>query len=93
MLLEWGNVGDVIHWVRPSVSKTFTYFKSVADAVLSICWMDQSSEGMLKSSINSASFSTQQSVKGIIRHFELKEIYFFYYLIDAGEFSYSNDMH
>ena len=31
--------------------------------------------------------------KGIIRPFELKEIYISYYLIDAGEFSYSNDMH
>ena len=31
--------------------------------------------------------------KGIIRPFELEEIYVFYYLIDAGEFSYSNDMH
>ena len=33
------------------------------------------------------------SLKGIIRPFELEEIYLFYYLIDAGEFSYSNDMH
>ena len=33
------------------------------------------------------------TLKGIIRSFELKEIYLFYYLIDAGEFSYSNDMH
>ena len=32
-------------------------------------------------------------LKWIIRPFELKEIYLFYYLIDAGEFSYSNDMH
>ena len=31
--------------------------------------------------------------KGIIRPFELKEIYLFYHLIDAGKFSYSNDMH
>ena len=31
------------------------------------------------------------TVKGIIRTFELEEIYLFYYLIDAGEFSYSND--
>ena len=31
--------------------------------------------------------------KGIIRPFELEEIYLLYYLIDAGEFSYSNDMH
>ena len=33
------------------------------------------------------------AVKGIIRPFELGEIYVFYYLIDAGELSYSNDMH
>ena len=32
-------------------------------------------------------------VKGIIRTFELKEIYPFYYLMDTGEFSYSKDMH
>ena len=32
------------------------------------------------------------TLKGIIRPFELKEIYVFYYLIDAGEFSYCNDM-
>ena len=31
-------------------------------------------------------------VKGITRPFELKEIYPFY-MIDAGEFSYSIDMH
>ena len=35
----------------------------------------------------------QFEVKGIIRPFDLKEIYLFYYLIDAGEFSYSDDMH
>ena len=29
--------------------------------------------------------------KGNIRPFDLKEIYLFYYFIDAGEFSYSND--
>ena len=33
------------------------------------------------------------SIKGIIRPFELKEIYVFYYLIDAAELSDSNDMH
>ena len=32
-------------------------------------------------------------LKGIMRPFEFEEIYLFYYLIDAGEFSYSNDMH
>ena len=31
--------------------------------------------------------------KGIIRAFKLKEIDLFYYFIDAGEFSYSNDIH
>ena len=31
--------------------------------------------------------------KGIISVFHLKSIDFFYYLIDAGEFSYSKDMH
>ena len=36
---------------------------------------------------------TNRAVKGIIRPFELEEIYIFYYLIDVGEFSYSNDMH
>ena len=33
------------------------------------------------------------NLKGIVRPFDLKDIYLFYYLIDAGEFSYSNDMH
>ena len=32
-------------------------------------------------------------IKGIKRPFKLKEIDLFYYLIDPGEFSYSNDMH
>ena len=32
-------------------------------------------------------------LKGIIRPFELKEIFIFYYLIEAAEFSDSNDMH
>ena len=31
--------------------------------------------------------------KRIIRPFQLKEIYLFYYLLDAGEFPYSNDTH
>ena len=31
-------------------------------------------------------------LKGILRPFEVKEIYLFYYLIYAGEFSYYNDM-
>ena len=32
-------------------------------------------------------------IKGIIWPFKLKEIYHFYYFIDAGEFFYSNDTH
>ena len=32
-------------------------------------------------------------IKGIIRVFQLKLIDFFYYSIDAGEFSHSYDMH
>ena len=38
-------------------------------------------------------FNSIRLLKGIIRPFELKEIYLFYYFIDAGEFSYANDMH
>ena len=38
-------------------------------------------------------FGSYQYVKGIIRPFELKKIYLSYYLIDAAEFSDSNDMH
>ena len=37
--------------------------------------------------------STCNVLKGIIRPSEFKGIYLFYYLIDAAEFSYSNDMH
>ena len=32
-------------------------------------------------------------INGTIRVFQLKSVDFFYYLINAGEFSYSNDMH
>ena len=32
-------------------------------------------------------------IEGIIRPFESKEIFPLYYLIDAGEFPYCNDMH
>ena len=38
-------------------------------------------------------FDKCKCLKGIIKPFKLKEIDFFYYLIDAGEFSYSNDIH
>ena len=36
--------------------------------------------------------SLHPALKWIIRPFKLKETDLFYYLIDAGEFSFSNDM-
>ena len=38
-------------------------------------------------------FVEAQKLKGIIRAFNLKEKYLFYYMINEGEFSYSNDKH
>ena len=44
-------------------------------------------------SFNMSRYKFSVSIKGIVTLFELKEIDLFYYLIDAGEFSYHNDRH